>query len=577
MQELLTFVEEQKVGQDRYDEFKSLIENFPNSLKIIDVDKRIIKVDNDVLTAFYLDGLIEKSDFENNGVIKIDELCNDIYVLSTIISKSNKFKKLATDYDIMYEEKKHLFLGVYFVISLLIDKKYENINKIEDIVSHVPFSVLERVIINSKEDIKVEIERNGTIYTGVLEKIYNKFSLSGIQCIACIATKTILEGEFINTMQYITVPVNPVPKGLEDFGIKILTEDRIKEFNKRGKRVFELLKDIYFCKTETFGLVPGNWGLEKKYFNSRIIVDAEALKRENSSLYSAFFSFSKHKNTIENKDSFWMVQPEIPAFSLNDKQWFIAFVDAMEEIEFNDNAFNVLKIKEDYKELMLSMINNNIPSFDPISKKGLGKIFLLNGNPGIGKTLTAEAMAEYLHKPLYFASVGELGTSIDELEEALKRIIDLTKRWDAIVLIDEVDVFAQKRNSTNIENNAMTAIFLRMIERFEGIMFMTTNMQDNLDEAFVSRATLTLQYRDLTSKVKKGIFESTIKVIESEGITINLTEKYLNKLSTCRVNGRMIKNIMRLAYSLALKDKVLDADKIDTVLSLYNVEYGEEE
>lgn len=577
MQELLTFVEEQKIGKDRYDELESLIENFPNTIKIVDIDQRIIKVNNDVLNAFYLDGLIEKSEFDKDGIIKIDNLCNDVDTIDTIMSKTNKFKKLADNYDIIYDERKHMFLGVYFIISLLVDKKYENIKRIEDIVSHVPFSVLERVVKNSKEDIKVEIEKNGTIYTGVLEKIYNKLTMSGIQCIACIATKTILNGEMINTMQYITVPVNLVPKGLDDFGIKLLKEERIKKFDKRGRRIFELLKDIYFCKTETFGIIPGNWGLETKYFNSRIIIDLEALRREKSDLYSAFFSFSKHKNTIEDKDAFWMIQPEIPAFSLNDKQWFITFVDDIEEIEFNDNAFNVLKIKEDYKELMLRMINNDIPSFDPISEKGLGKIFLLNGNPGIGKTLTAEAMAEYLHKPLYFASVGELGTSIDELEEALKRIIDLTKRWDAIVLIDEVDVFAQKRNSTNIENNAMTAIFLRMIERFEGIMFMTTNMQDNLDEAFVSRATLTLQYRDLTSKVKKCIFESIIKVIESKGITINLTEKYLNKLSTCRVNGRMIKNIMRLAYSLALKDKVLDADKIDTVLSLYNVEYGEEE
>jgi len=37
-------------------------------------------------------------------------------------------------------------------------------------------------------------------------------------------------------------------------------------------------------------------------------------------------------------------------------------------------------------------------------------IFLLHGPPGVGKTLTAEATAETLKKPLYTVNVGELGT-----------------------------------------------------------------------------------------------------------------------------------------------------------------------
>lgn len=57
------------------------------------------------------------------------------------------------------------------------------------------------------------------------------------------------------------------------------------------------------------------------------------------------------------------------------------------------------------------------PSKRPLQKQSTrcphaeGTIFLLHGPPGVGKTLTAEAIAELLHKPLYVVSMGELGTT----------------------------------------------------------------------------------------------------------------------------------------------------------------------
>jgi hypothetical protein len=55
----------------------------------------------------------------------------------------------------------------------------------------------------------------------------------------------------------------------------------------------------------------------------------------------------------------------------------------------------------------------------------------------VGKTLTAEAISEKLHRPLYPISVGELGIIPEELEGSLKSLLDQARNWDAIVLIDE--------------------------------------------------------------------------------------------------------------------------------------------
>ena len=69
---------------------------------------------------------------------------------------------------------------------------------------------------------------------------------------------------------------------------------------------------------------------------------------------------------------------------------------------------------------------------------------LLHGDLGVGKTLTAEAIAELLHRPLYSVAVGELGTDTAQLEKSLRQILDVAQIWNAVVLIDEADLCSSK-------------------------------------------------------------------------------------------------------------------------------------
>ena len=58
----------------------------------------------------------------------------------------------------------------------------------------------------------------------------------------------------------------------------------------------------------------------------------------------------------------------------------------------------------------------------------------------------------------------ELGTDPSALDEALKKMFTLVPIWDAVVLIDEADVFLEERSVANVERNAMVAVFLRELE-----------------------------------------------------------------------------------------------------------------
>ena len=121
---------------------------------------------------------------------------------------------------------------------------------------------------------------------------------------------------------------------------------------------------------------------------------------------------------------------------------------------------------------------------DVIQGKGKGIFMLLSEAPGVGKTLTAESVAESMHIPLYMMSAGDLGIKPNEVKHALQNILEIVAKWNVILLLDECDVFLEERTSHDLERNKLVSIFLRTLEYYEGILFLTTNRVSNMDAAF---------------------------------------------------------------------------------------------
>lgn len=89
---------------------------------------------------------------------------------------------------------------------------------------------------------------------------------------------------------------------------------------------------------------------------------------------------------------------------------------------------------------------------------------LLGGGPGVSKTLTAEFVAKLTHKPLYMISAGELGTELEKVAERLQMVLDITRRWSCVFLIDEADVYLQERSNLDLLRNALVSIFLHRLQ-----------------------------------------------------------------------------------------------------------------
>lgn len=268
---------------------------------------------------------------------------------------------------------------------------------------------------------------------------------------------------------------------------------------------------------------------------------------------------------LKDKEKILALPPFVYGFSFLCKQWGEMEVRKIAPIVFRDDAFERLVLDEDKKQVVHSLVKqSNVSSnkTDIIDNKGGGCIFLLHGKPGVGKTLTAEAIAEKLQRPLYMVGAGELGTNPQELEETLKKILDVVYSWNGILLIDEADIFLEKRTEQDIIRNAMVGIFLRMLEYYQGILFLTTNRVQDIDEAFYSRVSLGLHYEDLGNGARQQIWKNLADIMEIKDLDYAA-------LAHHDINGRQIKNCLRLAKAIAAEQgKVATTEAILSIIDL---------
>jgi SpoVK/Ycf46/Vps4 family AAA+-type ATPase len=225
-----------------------------------------------------------------------------------------------------------------------------------------------------------------------------------------------------------------------------------------------------------------------------------------------------------------------------------------------------LVLPDDTKDLVLafaqSQIQRELTFDDVIQGKRRGVIMLLSGPPGVEMTLTAEAVAETMQVPLYVMAAGDLGTHPSEVESSLLEITKMTTRWKAVLLLDEADVYLQARETNDLERNKLVSIFLRVLEYYEGFLFLTSNRIDTIDAAVESRIHLSLQYHALSFESRRSVWMTFLK-------NQAFTEEQIDVLAQIDLNGRQIKNILKTAQLLVTsKDAALDFGHVQTITKL---------
>ncbi|KAF7337591.1 AAA family ATPase [Mycena sanguinolenta] len=452
----------------------------------------------------------------------------------------------------------------------------------------------------------------------------------------CVGTYTDYDGEnfgmrledlqitpFTGSTHIATLSVAPLDMRARKDELRMALIERGKRFQlMRGQCHGEYVgvaidqgeNDMYF--TRYMPRPRGNEAEKKFSIKSRVMIDGKSYNRicadfsweaddeeTNRILYGAEDNLSAEervaskarkaaeKGEQETTDEETLLCTNIlRGFSFADKKWCQLFIENFSEISWNQR----LVLPEDSKNLILALVSSHLGAeerrfSDIIKGKGRGLVMVLHGAPGVGKTLTAECIAEYTRRPLYVISSGDLGTTAADLEWGLTRILDLAHTWKAILLIDEVNTyslsylpanaylcpfllyrltyFLEKRTLTDVHRNALVSVFLRLLEYYEGILFLTTNRINTFDPAFQSRIHQALKYENLAAPARKRLWKDFLGKLKGGA---NISEEGYDLLAQYNINGREIKNAVKTAESLAsFMKQPLSLEYLKTVLKTH--------
>ena len=139
-----------------------------------------------------------------------------------------------------------------------------------------------------------------------------------------------------------------------------------------------------------------------------------------------------------------------------------------------------------YREQLLSHLG---PAFGPAANGNRGVRALLTGPSGTGKTLAARILSAELGKDLYRVDLAAvINKYIGETEKNLHRVLSIAESQDIVLLLDEGDSVMGSRTDIKSSNdryaNLETNYLLQRLETYQGVVLVTTNLGDNIDQAF---------------------------------------------------------------------------------------------
>ena len=242
----------------------------------------------------------------------------------------------------------------------------------------------------------------------------------------------------------------------------------------------------------------------------------------NSNKYSDYESLSVAFELTDHQC--FLMYPFIGGFGLVDKEWKAFHIAGVQAARYDKIALDKLVLDSSDLNIIKAISHRQAfghgpPTLDFIEGKGQGQVILLHGPPGVGKTYIVESVATYFGRPLLSLSIADVGTNEELVEKSLSRWLNLAETWNAVLLIDEADVFLEKRSKNKLERNGLVSVFLRKIKYFQDLLFLTTNRIGQIDDAFSSCIHAKIQYPKLSNEKCSKIWELFFEKLKSNSGT----------------------------------------------------------
>lgn len=182
---------------------------------------------------------------------------------------------------------------------------------------------------------------------------------------------------------------------------------------------------------------------------------------------------------------------------------------------------------------------------------GKGTTMVFYGPPGTGKTATAEAIARSLNKKLGVADYSSIYSPfVGESEANIKNIFGEARRADCVLVFDEADACfgarVEEKRAVDRSFNLMTNIMMQEIERFNGILILTTNREFAFDPAFDRRFLYKVKFDLPDENQREQIWRILLKDCTKLSPDVSFGElARLYPLSGGQIKNVVLKAVMR--------------------------------
>lgn len=149
--------------------------------------------------------------------------------------------------------------------------------------------------------------------------------------------------------------------------------------------------------------------------------------------------------------------------------------------------------------------------------RGLGLSVLFAGPPGTGKTMAAEVLAHETGLELYKIDLAQVVSKyIGETEKNLRQIFDAASHGNVILFFDEADALFGKRTEIKDSHdryaNVETAYLLQQMEEYDGVAILSTNLRQNIDQAFFRRLQVIVDFPFPDALHRRRIWDTVFPV-----------------------------------------------------------------
>lgn len=286
---------------------------------------------------------------------------------------------------------------------------------------------------------------------------------------------------------------------------------------------------------------------------------------EEEVLSSKFKLNAKEISKAAARLAFWQTKEALTEERIYKECMFFVTEEAMGTLkkEKSPQTLEELKLPRSQKDIISHIVSHVTYRYQVYDQWGLEKKYpygktvsaLFTGPPGTGKTMAAHVIANMLKLPLYSVDLSQVVDKyIGETQKRLEEIFVAAERSSSILFFDEADAVFGKRSEVNDSKdryaNSEVAYILQRMEKYDGVVIMASNLQKNIDEAFMRRIRYLVHFEMPDEAVRKELWEGCFtEDVPRENIDFDFLAK------TFEFSGGSIKNVVLNAAFLAAEEK----------------------